>query len=82
MGTSYKDFLWWRGIKKERLKAHSPRKTSRKVGQYTLEGKFIKTWACTKQIERELGFRNPNISACCNGRLPKAYNFIWRYADE
>lgn len=68
------------GLGKGKKEWDSP--LSKKVNQYTLDGEFIKTWACTKQIERELGFKNSNISACCNGRLVKAYNFIWRYVDE
>lgn len=35
-----------------------------------------------KEIERQLGYSNSNIIACCKGKLHTAYGFHWRYADE
>lgn len=52
---------------------------SKKVYQYTKGGKFVKEWCSLSEIQRELGFAQPNISACCNGRLDFAYNFVWSF---
>lgn len=35
-----------------------------------------------KAIEKELGFANANIIACCKGKLHTAYGYHWRYAEE
>lgn len=40
-----------------------------------------KVYPSTKQVERELGFANTNISAACNGKYKSAYGFHWRYID-
>lgn len=53
-----------------------------KVNQYDLQGNFIKTWYCVKDIERELGFDNRNICACCRGKKPTAYKYKWKYAEN
>lgn len=52
-----------------------------KVNQYDLQGNFIKTWYCVKDIERELGFDNRNICSCCRGKRPTAYKYKWEYAE-
>ena len=38
------------------------------MGNMVVDGELIKTWDCTKQIERELGYPNSNINACLNNR--------------
>lgn len=54
-------------------------KLSKTVCQYSLDGKLIKVWPSTREIERQTGFAQTNISACCNGKHSKAYGFIWKY---
>lgn len=68
------------GLGKGKKEEESP--LSKKVNQYSKDGELIKTWACTKQIERELGYPNSNINACLNNRQKTGYGYIWRYADE
>ena len=52
------------------------------VNQYTLDGEFIKTWPSAREIERELGFNNTNISKCCLGKYKQAYGSIWKYKQK
>lgn len=56
------------------------KKISKQVNQYDLTGNFIRSFPSTKEIERQLGFANNNIGACCNGKRKTAYGFIWEYA--
>lgn len=42
-------------------------------------GKIIKTWDCTMDVERALGYKNSAISRCCSGGRPTAYGYVWRY---
>ena len=49
------------------------------IHQYSLDGKFIKSWESGKQIEKELGFYSTNIYLCCNGGQISAYGFLWSY---
>lgn len=51
----------------------------KKTQQYTLDGIYIRTWNSLTEIEQTLGYRKSNLSNCCNGILPHAYGFIWRY---
>lgn len=40
-----------------------------------------KRWESTMEVERTLGYKNTNIGACCNGKMKRAYGFIWRYIE-
>lgn len=53
---------------------------SKMVEQYTLDGNHICTWFSVKGIERELGYFQTHISACCLGKCKTAYGFVWRFA--
>lgn len=55
---------------------------SKKVKQYDLKGNLIKIWDCTMDIQRQLGFKNCNISLNCLGKRRTAYGFKWRYINE
>lgn len=52
---------------------------SRKVKQFDNQGNYIKTWNCIKDIEKELGFKTTNISACCMSKTKRAYGYKWEY---
>lgn len=63
-----------------RIKCKAP--ISKKVAQidrYTQ--KVIKVFRSTGEVHRQLGFKSPNISRCCRGEKPTAYNYIWRYVE-
>jgi len=53
------------------------------VHQYTKEGKFIRTWPCIMDVEKELKFSAVNITKCCRSAKWKksAGGFMWRYAQ-
>lgn len=51
------------------------------VEQYTLDGTHICTWFSTRAVEKELGYHQSNISACCRGVSKTAYGYIWKYAE-
>lgn len=55
---------------------------SKPTYQYTLRGEFVKRWPSLTEIQRKLGFKKSNLSACATGKQKKAYNFIWRYDDK
>ena len=54
------------------------KKKSKTVLQYTLDGKFVREWPSTMECERN-GYQNGNVVACCQGRLKKYKDFIWKY---
>lgn len=55
------------------------KRLSKQVGQYSLDGNFIRSFQSTQEIQRELGFNQGHISKCCNGKQKTAYGFIWKY---
>ena len=55
---------------------------SKPVGQYTRDGKLIKVWQSTKEVERQLGFANGNISKVARGELKTAYGYVWKYVEK
>lgn len=54
-------------------------RVSKPVGQYSLDGKLIKLWPSTMEVERQTGFNHGNINQVANGKLKQAYGFIWKY---
>lgn len=56
-------------------------KLSKPVLQFTKDGKLVKEWKSTMDVERNLGYSKGNISSCCTGRYKSAYRFIWKYKD-
>ena len=55
-------------------------KLSKKVNQYTIEGKLVKQWECLSDIKREFKLKCcSNISSCCKNKLKTAYGYVWKY---
>ena len=55
---------------------------SKPVVQYTKDGKLIKVWQSTHEVERQLGFNNSNISAVARGERKTAYGYVWKYVEK
>lgn len=43
--------------------------------------KTTKGYLQVRLDKRTLGYKNTNIGACCNGKMKRAYGFIWRYIE-
>ena len=55
----------------------------KKVYQYDLNGKFIKSYASQAEAARALGLsRGTHIGECCRGKTKSCAGFIWRYAED
>lgn len=53
-----------------------------KIDQYSLEGKFIKTWDNAKQAAISLGMRDGHrILKCCKGAQNQCSGFLWKYNE-
>ena len=52
--------------------------SSKPIIQRSLEGAFIKEWACAADVERDIGVCHANISACVRGKRNMAGGFKWR----
>lgn len=55
---------------------------SKPIYQYDLDGNFIREWACSREVKRQLGINASNIRACCNGQRNKAGGYMWKYKSE
>lgn len=63
-------------------KALTNGKLSKKVFQFTLDGKFVREYPSANEIKRETGYSIGNICACCNGKRNKAYGFKWSFVNN
>ncbi len=54
-------------------------KMSKTVMQYSIEGKFIKEWLSTMDIERELGINHTLISQNCLCKTSHCREYIFKY---
>lgn len=65
-------------IKGKHLSEEAKKKISKKVYQYTLDGKLEKIWSSTAECGRN-GYNQGNVVSCCNGTLKKYKNKIFSY---
>lgn len=59
-----------------------PQRKPVKVDQFTLEGKFIKTYDSITKAAQETNSRASNIVDTCKGKANKHNNYIWRYTNK
>lgn len=52
---------------------------SKPVGQYTIDGKLVKTWESTMEVERKLGFNSSGVSRVARGERKMMYGYVWKY---
>ena len=51
---------------------------SKRVSQYSLDGRYIKTWEAVQEIARA-GFSAGNVSAVCRGVRHSHKGFLWKF---
>ena len=51
---------------------------SKRVGQFTLDGKFVREWSSTRECDRN-GFDHSAVGKCCNGKLKTYKGYRWKY---
>lgn len=71
----------WGTRNERRVKNLINGKRSKPVLQFTLDDILVKEYPSTKQVERELGFNQGHISACCKGKRKTAYGYKWKYKE-
>ena len=52
----------------------------KKIDQYSLDGKFIKTWNSGAELAKN-GFNKSSICQCCKGKLKTSNGYIWKYHE-
>lgn len=63
------------------LDRQNAQKRKKPINQFTLTGELIKTWSSARDIQNDLGYCESNICKCCKNKIPKAYGYIWSYAE-
>lgn len=59
-----------------------PVKRIKKVVQLDKDYNIIKIWDNILMIQREKGYIDSSIGACCNNQRKTAYGFIWKFYDD
>lgn len=62
------------------MKNRKGKNACKPVLQFDLDGNFVKEWPSIMEVERQLGFNNGNISACCLKKQKTSNGFLWRFA--
>lgn len=76
-------FFWsYEMLTKEEVKAIvNSRRKPKTVYQYDLQGNLVMIWSSIMEIERQLGYLQSNIWACCNEKYKTVYGFVWSYVE-
>jgi len=48
------------------------------ISQFALDGTWIRDWAGSHEVQREMGYHRGNISRCVCGKVKSASGFIWK----
>jgi hypothetical protein len=51
------------------------------VVQYSLDGKYIRTWEGINETARQLNIQASHIIECCQGKLNSTGGFVWKYEE-
>lgn len=54
---------------------------AKKIGQYSLDGTFIKQWNCVSDAAKSLAKFHGRIASCARGEFKSAYGYKWKYVD-
>lgn len=54
---------------------------SKRVQAFDKEGNLVYDFPSTMEAQRQMGFSNSAICACCNGKRKSAYGLIWKYVE-
>lgn len=54
---------------------------SKPVEQFTMDGKFIKSYPSSKEAQRQTGIKAVNIAMCCRGKYSQSGGYLWRYKE-
>lgn len=65
-------------LNKPPMSEETKAKLSKKVYQYTLDGKLVKIWDKVKDVEKE-GFCRYNVSMVCRGKVKTHKGYRWSY---
>lgn len=70
------------GTHKERVgEAQKNGIRSKPVAQYTLDGKYLRSFPSMREVWRTFGYKTSMICNCCRGKIKTAYNYKWEYED-
>lgn len=69
----------WGTCIQRRAENQKNKNKSKAVMQYDVDGNFIKEYPSLMAVQREHGYHNQHLSACCNGKVKTAYGYIWKY---
>lgn len=75
MGKPYKEFLWCRGKKQETLKPYKLKEKTRKVGQYTLDGKLVKIYDTVRSARKDFS----NVNKVLKGQSNQCKGYTFKY---
>jgi len=68
------------GKSTHKLTKENKMKISNKVDQYSIDGKFIRTFDSIKEASLSLGKRdNGSINNCCKGNRKTVWGYVWKY---
>lgn len=77
MGKPYRGYLWARGTKLEMLKPYKLPPKTRKVGQYTLDGKLVKIYNTVRAARADFS----NVNKVLKGLATQCKGFTFKYID-
>lgn len=69
------------GVERARLKRLNNEKLSKKIAQYTLDGKLVGIYPSLHEIQRSFGYIRCNVRQCCEGNRKQSYGFKWKYLN-
>lgn len=54
-------------------------RSSKPILQFTLEGILVEEFTSAKEAHLKYGFSQCRIGLCCNGKIKKYKNYVWKF---
>lgn len=74
--------FYWRVKSDVKFIPHKSKTRGRKVEQYTLDGKYIRTFNSMIEAANFVNHSYTNISKVCRGEYESAYGYKWKYKED
>lgn len=78
LDQAYKNFIWKRGEKLEKVELHNPPTKAKKIAQMDMQGNVIKVFDTLRDARKEF----PNVSKVLNKTVRHCHGFLFKYYTD
>lgn len=79
--TRVENLMWGTGARRRAMSQVNHPSKSKQIEQFSLDGKSVRVFPSTHEMERLTGFDRAAVYRAITGKRPTAYGYKWRFAN-